>query len=687
MLISFDWLKEFINIRQSPEEVAGMLTMSGLEVDSSEVREGDTIFDVDLTPNRGDCLSVLGTARELCAVSGRKIKMPRFRMPSEDKRSWIKVSIENRDLCPRYAGRVIKGVKVEESPDWLKMKLEKSGIRPINNVVDVTNYVLLEYGQPLHAFDLEKLAEGHIRVASPGKSVAIVTLDGVKRRISKEMLLIWDGDTPVAVAGVMGGLSSEVSAGTTGIFLESACFDASSVRRTSSRLGVKTESSFRFERGIDILNVDRALDRASYLISELAGGLLCKGVDVFPRKYRPRSIKLKYKSVEDLLGITLSGTKVQDLISRTGAQIEDDDEYLHVEVPSYRNDIESEVDLIEEVARLYGYHKIKPVAPRVSVSTSGTIGTRKKIGSIKQLFCSRGYTEVINYSFMNPIMIGVLNIPENDPRANAVPIMNPLKQEESLARTMMVPSLIDNLIYNYNRGIKGIRLFEISKVFIGRNKKGERLPEEILKVGGISLAEKAHQLWSSGAEDFYTVKGDLDAMISELYATTVIWERSSEPFLHPGKSADLVINKNRVGFVGVLSPEILSELDVKIHNADVIVFEFDLDMILKEAGKRTVYERFSKYPFVQRDISILVDAEMSAQDVLIILRTFKSDLIDDVRVFDFYKGKNIPEGKVSLAFSVTYRSVDRTLSEEEIDNLHNDLTRYVLDKTGGKLRT
>jgi phenylalanyl-tRNA synthetase beta chain len=265
--------------------------------------------------------------------------------------------------------------------------------------------------------------------------------------------------------------------------------------------------------------------------------------------------------------------------------------------------------------------------------------------------------------------------------------MNPLKQEESLARTMIVPSLIDNLVYNYNRGIKGIRLFEVAKVFINKNKKGDKLPEEPLKVGGISLTEKAHQLWRSGAEDIYAVKGDIDAVTGELSATTGRWERSSQPFLHPGKSADLVFNKNRVGFVGVLSPGILTELDVKIHNADVIVFELDLDTILKEAGKRKVYEKFSKYPFVQRDISVLVDAEMSAQDVLIILRSFKSDLIDDVRVFDFYKGKNIPEGKVSLAFNVIYRSIDRTLSEEEIDNLHNDLTRHVLDKTGGKLRT
>jgi phenylalanyl-tRNA synthetase beta chain len=429
------------------------------------------------------------------------------------------------------------------------------------------------------------------------------------------------------------------------------------------------------------------MDRASYLISELAGGLLCRKVDVFPRQYRPRAVKLKYERVNDLLGLNLSRAKMQDLVSRTGANVEDLDDYLHVEVPSHRNDIENDVDLIEEVARLYGYPRISSEAPMIVVEAMPVNESRKKINSLKHLFCSRGYYEVINYSFMNPDVIETLKIGKDDPRTKAVKIVNPLRQEESLVRTSLVPSLLDNLIHNYHRGAKIIKIFEISKVFTNKNSKGEKLPQEGTRIGGLSLDEKEHQLWNSNIDDFFSVKGDIDAMVKELSILSGRWERSKEPFLHPGRSADLIINKKKAGFIGILSPEVIRKLDLKMHGVDTVLFEFDLDLLFASTEKRDVYERFSRYPHVQRDISLLVDTDKSAQDVLSIIASFKSDLLFDTRVFDFYRGKNIPEGRVSLAFSVTYGSYDRTLSEEEIDAVHNDLVEYVIDKTGGELRS
>lgn len=685
MLVPFRWLKEYVSIKKSPTEVAEILTMAGLEVEGLEQSGDDHILDISLTPNRGDCLSILGVAREIGAVTGKKIKYPKFQIPDADPRPYIKVRIDDKTLCRRYAGRVIKGVKVSPSPDWLKTKLESSGIRSINNIVDITNYVMLEYGQPLHAFNYEKLGTRMIRVARPGKTVKFRSLDGVERQIRKDTLLIWDGDVPVAIAGIMGGLESVVDETTTSIFLESACFDPISVRKSSSMIGLRTESSFRFERGIDLMSLDKALDRASSLISEVAGGYLCKMVDVYPKKYTPRYIKLNYGHANHLLGTSLSNLKTQDLLTRMGAQVEDTFNYLQVEVPSYRNDIERDVDLIEEIARLHGFQKIIPVPPAMKIGARPVNTARRKTRMIRHLLCQRDYSEVVNFSFMNDDILRVLKISKDDFRCNAVKIMNPLRQEESLMRTFLLPSLIANLQHNVNRGMRDVRLFEISRVFL-RHKTSEKLPVENLRLAGISLREDLHHLWKTSEDVFYRVKGAVDALLNSLHVLNFRWEMSLEPFLHPGKSADLFIGGKKAGFVGMLSPDILPLLDINIQKTGVGVFELDLDLLLSASSVSAVFEKFSVYPYVQRDLSILVDSTQSSQDILDVLRSFKSDLIDDIGVFDYFRGKNIPEGKVSFAFSITYRSFDRTLSEDEVDSVHCQIVEHLVKKTGAELR-
>lgn len=686
MLISLSWVRECVSVNRPASQVADMLTMAGLEVESIAENAGDTILDVSLTPNRGDCLSILGIAREIAAITGKKLKLPKMGPLNEDPKSPVKVRIENRNLCYRYAGRVIRGVRVSESPAWLRSRLEACGIRSINSIVDVTNYVMLELGQPLHAFDCDKLTSRLIRIAVPPKAFKFRTLDGVERHLSQDTLVIWDGERPSAIAGVMGGRESEVDQDTATIFLESACFDPISVRKTSSRLGLRTESSLRFERGIDILGVDRALERASYLISELSGGIPCRKVDMFPRKYSPRFIKLNFGAVSDLLGAEISPARVHDLLTRIGAQVEDTFQNFVVEVPSHRNDIERDVDLVEEVARLHGYPRIAAVAPKVDVGARPADLRRKKILWAKHCMIQRGYSEVVNFSFMNAQSLDLLRLADSDPRRRAVRIMNPLRQEDANLRTTLIPSLIGNLVHNLSRGNRDVKLFEVSRVFVRRTSQ-DRLPDEHLRISGIVLGERFYELWKSAASPYYEVKGEIAAMMNTLSVGEGVWRRSGEPFLHPGKGADLLLRGKKAGYIGVLSPEVFSSLDIKMQKSEIVVFDLDLDMLLAMSSGHAVYEKFSVYPYVQRDISVLIDADSSYQEILEVIRSFRSDLIDSIRGFDYYRGKHIAEGKASIAFTVTYRSFDRTLSEEEVEKVHSELIAHLLAKSGAQLRS
>lgn len=686
MLVSLNWLKEFVSVNRPARQVADMLTMAGLEVEAIVEKDGDSILDVSLTPNRGDCLSILGIAREIAAITGKKLKMARTGPLNEDPKSPVKVRIENRNLCYRYAGRVIRGIRVAQSPSWLRSRLEACGIRAINNIVDVTNYVMLECGQPLHAFDCDKLASRLIRIAVPPKAFKFRSLDGVERRLEQDTLMIWDGERPCAIAGIMGGRESEVGHETATVFLESAYFDPLSVRKSSSFLGLRTESSLRFERGIDLLGVDRALDRASYLISELSGGIPCRKVDVFPRKYSPRFIKLNFGTVSDLLGCQISPARVHELLSRIGAQVEDAFQYFVVEVPSHRNDIERDVDLVEEVARLHGYPRISAVAPKVDVGAHPVDLRRKNILRSKQFMTARGYTEVVNFSFMSSQALDLLGIPDNDPRRRTVGIVNPLRQEDANMRSTLIPTLIGNLVHNFSRGNREVKLFEVARIFIRRTSQ-DRLPDESLRISGLVLAPRDYELWKSDVSSYFAVKGEVVAMMNTLSVGEGTWRRSREPFLHPGKSADLLLGGKKAGFVGVLSPEVSSKLDIKMHKSEIVVFEFDLDMLLSISSGSTVYEKFSAYPYIQRDISILIDAEYSHQEMLEILRSYRSDLIHSIRVFDYYRGRNIPEGKASIAFTVTYRSFDRTLSEDEVEKVHTELVAHLLSQSGAELRS
>ncbi|RMG73889.1 MAG: phenylalanine--tRNA ligase subunit beta, partial [Nitrospirae bacterium] len=509
------------------------------------------------------------------------------------------------------------------------------------------------------------------------------TLDGVKRTVPSDGLLIWDGERPVALAGIMGGLDTEVTEATVNVFLESAYFEPSSIRKTSRRLGLSTESSYRFERGTDIEGLVRALDRAAFLIQELAGGTVSKRIDVYPERFSPKQIKLRYKEVARLLGADIGKDEIERILEALEfkALRKEQDSCLY-EVPTFRVDIFNETDLIEEVARHFGYSRIPSRTPKVEINP--VVDRRKRaLRIIKETMVVSGFSEAINYSFMNSRYLSLLGIKGDDPRTNSVKLLNPLRKEDEDLRTFLLPSLLDNLINNLNQNIRDIKLFEVSRVFI---RTSERLPSEPLHLGAVYLYYPGQRLWDEKLEPFYLLKGLIEKTLKRLNIASADFRASSEPFLHPKRSADVFIDGKRAGFVGVLSSQVKIALGLEDVREPVGVCEIDLDLLLDHYRDTHSFRALPAFPFVQRDISLLLSKELSSKEVLDLVASSGDELIEDYWIFDHYEGKNIPEGMKALGISIRYRAKDRTLTDEEVEASHRKLTEYLLERTGGRLR-
>lgn len=687
MRVPFEWLKELVNVTATAEEVAETLTMIGFEVEAVETMEDDTVFEVNVTPNRPDCLSIIGIAREVSAAFKVPLRMPLQDIQGDLPTSDFSIEILNPELCNRYAGRVIKDAVISDSPEWIKKRLDKCGIRPINNVVDITNYVLLEYGHPLHAFDADAIRGRKIRVATPytvsGKGTKMKTLDGVEHELPGDSLLIWDIRNPIAVAGVMGGLETEVNDVTKNIFLESAYFEPLSVRRTSKRLNLASESSYRFERGTDIEFLEKALNRAALLIKELAGGTIHEIVDEYPVEYKPESIQIQYERINRILGTELSKEELLEILKRLGITTEDRGDFFIVYPPAFRRDIKRDSDVAEEISRSYGYDRIPARIPRSPLSSKRSDKKMENIVRIREGMRKSGFTEVINYSFMSPSSLDIIAIAEEDRRRHTVAIKNPLRKEESLLRTTLIPSLIDNLKYNLDRGTKDIRFFEVSMVF---EDTGKMLPLEELRLGGIFYREKLPTLWKEDTHGFFLTKGALESLFGELKIKEYSFIPSSEPFLNRGQASDIYISDSHIGYIGVLTPDIAERLDLKKKRIEVVLFELNLDSLLPFISDSIKYSPIPRYPYVERDIAIVIDEDIPSSEIMEIIMAFPSELIEEVSVFDYFKEGNIPEGKKSLAFSIMYRSKEKTLTDEEVEKLHSSLVEHIIQKTGGEMR-
>jgi len=651
----------------------------------------DVVYEIGLTPNRADCLSVVGVAREISAMVEAELRLPVPVIAESDCASSDKTSVvvEDADLCPRYAARLIENVQIGPSPAWLVQRLEAVGMRSINNVVDITNFVMMELGQPLHAFDFNLLRGRRILVRRAQDGDQFTTLDGQIRTLMGSDLVICDGEGPVALAGVMGGGNSEVSQETTDILLESAYFNPTAIRRTSKRLGLHTESSHRFERGTDVDMVPLALDRAAALIAELADGSIASGVvDVYPEELTRRVVTITASRVSQVLGLEVDADDMRKKLSSIGLNCEHQadccDGVVSVTIPNFRPDLEREIDLIEEVARLIGYDHIPATMP-VSTLTCQQLPVHLSLErQVRDRMIQMGYAEVINYSFFNPNCLAKIRLAVDDLRRQNVQILNPLTEEQGSMRTTLVPSLLETAARNQAYRSEDLALFELRPVF--QPEAGAELPCESLRLTAVLCGRREPQGWSQSAEtaDFFDMKGVVEQLLAHLKIADVSWQTEhDEPFYHPGKSCALYKGERLLGTLGELHPEVLHSFDL---GQAVILCDLDAEALFDLSDDTVKFQPLSRFPDVQRDSAFLVDANITAQQALAVLGQVKIKDLESIELFDVYSGEGIPAGKKSLAIRACYRAMDRTLTDELIQNLHGKLIRAMEREFGAELR-
>ena len=635
----------------------------------------DTILDISITPNRPDWLCVIGVAREIAALTHQRVKYPRPTVTDrgEEIHQKTSVTILDQDLCPRYVARMIEEVKIGLTPQWMSHRLERVGIRSINNVVDVTNYVMMEYGQPLHAFDFEFLEGGRIIVRRAKEGEEFITLDGVKRTLDGEMLMICDGAKPVAIAGVMGGLNSEIKEYTKRVLLESAYFNPAGNRRTSKKLGLETEAAYRFGRGIDFGGCLVAANRATQLIQELAGGRVVEGVvDVYPTPITPSPIRLSVKKVRQILGTEVSAERVRNCLEDLELEVRGGDgDVLVVTPPSFRGDLEREIDLIEEVARLDGYEKIPLTLPKGPPSSEERSKESLVESKAIDTLIYHGYHEVINYSFTSPTSWDRIGLPPDDPRRQHLRILNPLTEDFSVMRTTLIPGLMETVRHNVSRKNSNLKLFELKKVFPPQ--AGERLPKEVKFLAGLAMGfeRDPHWAFSPRLVDFYDIKGCVEDLLDGLQIKEAMFSKADDiPYLHPGKASKVILNHEVLGVLGEVHPQVLGHYEV---HETVYLFEMDFSKMVKWAGEGRRFQPLPKFQAVYRDLSIVVDKALEAERVVEAIRAFRQPFVEEVALFDIYQGPPIPEGKKGVSYRIRYQANDRTLTDEEVNRYHEKL--------------
>ncbi len=622
----------------------------------------DVVLDVDITPNRPDCMSMVGMAREVAALTGGQLRMPDFSVretggPIEDL---ITIRTEDLEGCPRYTARAVTGVKIAPSPPWMQRRLVAAGLRPISNVVDVTNYVLLELGQPLHAFDMELLGGRTIIVRKARRGEVMTTLDDVERQLDDRSLVIADEERPVALAGIIGGEDSEVRDNTTNILIESAYFDPKSILLTSKRLGVRTEASARFERGTDPEGTRLAADRAALLMASLAGGSTASGVmDVYPTRITPVTIQLRPGRVNRILGSDISKAEMVEILERLEAAAGEGD-VLDVTVPSFRHDLEREIDLIEEIARVHGLDGIPGEVPSGAGFDAGLSAEQQLDERLTDALISRGISQVISYSFMHPGDLDLLGIPEDDELRRVVTLINPIAETGEVMRTNMLPGLLRIAVSNANRGNRDLSLFEKGRVFMVG--EPDELPEEREVVGIVMCGQRQVKDWLADSRevDFFDLKGAIEDTCAEM-GVPAEFSSLELPFLAPGRSANIVVGGGPAGFMGQLHPSVAEAFGLE---QDAYVAEFSATAVTRSAALERSYTPVGRFPNVKVDIAAIVDANIEAGLVEEEILASGGELLRSVRLFDVYSGQQIPDGKKSLAYALEFGSASGTLTDE-----------------------
>ena len=634
----------------------------------------DTVFELEITPNRPDCLSHIGIARELSAYYGKELKYPETEIKSEisEKTSDnVKVSIEDRNLSRRYVTRILKNVTVKESPKWLKERIEAVGLRSINNIVDVSNFILMEMNHPNHVFDLDKIEGNEIKVKSAVKGDKLVTLDEQERELEDGDIVICDSKKILALGGVMGGLDSEVTDNTKNILLEVAQFNPQNVRKTSRRLTLSSDSSYRFERGIDVEDSIKVINRLANLIQEVAGGEILNGyVDVYPVPHENKVAELNFERLNRFVGKVIPREKVIEILRNLEIDVKDNGDTLTLTAPSYRGDLELEQDYFEEVIRMYGFDNIENILPRVDINKNSTLDTTKLTDRVKTICASVGLKEVINYSFIPKDALQKLKF-TGVSEDKLIDISNPITEDFVTMRPTLLYSLIKNAKDNMNRNVSNIRFFEVSRTF----EKAEELAKEDIKVGIILAGENDKTLWNPKPVhyDFYDLKGIVEEIFSKLRFQSFSIKRSVQTEFHPGRSADIFVGKEYIGSFGEIHPDVLENFG--LNKKTVLVAEFNIELIKKYINKPFVYQGIVKYPAVPRDLALVMNENILVGDVLKTIEKIDKK-VEKVELFDIYQGIGVEPGKKSVAISILLRDDSKTLEEKEI----NDIIDKILAK-------
>jgi len=648
----------------------------------------EEILHLELTPNRSDCLGLIGVAFEVAALTGANVVFPPCE-PVERGRNlkdFFQVKVEDTELCPRYTARAIEDLVIAKSPLWMQLRLLKAGIRPISNVVDVTNYVMWEYGQPLHAFDLDLLAAGEIIVRRARADEELITLDGVKRKLDHEVLIIADSSKAVGLAGVMGGKNTEITAATRAVLIEAAAFNPKNIRRTARCFTLPSEASQRFEKGVNHETVLQAQNRAAYLIGELTDGKVLNGlIDINSSAIKPWTIQLRPSRVNKILGTDIAEEEIMAILQRLGLQLElENEDQLVVTVPLRRPDLLIEEDLVEEIVRLHGYDRVPTTLPHGELIENRESLSERLKSLIRDLLVSCGFYECITYSFINPDILSRLRIAEDDRRMLLIPVQNPFSEEQAAMRTTLLPGLLKAAQHNISYRELNMQLFELGAVYTPRELPIENLPEETERLTLLVSGFVPEPSWvtPSRRADFYEIKGALEVIFKRMQVEGITYIDRAEPFTHPTRSAQLLLDGLKIGFIGELHPDVAADFAL---SQPVTLAEIELDPLFRKANLVPRVVALPRYPAANRDLAVVVSKEISASELEEAIWGAGGKLLSAVRLFDLYEGKQVPAGKRSLAYSLIFRREEGTLTEAEISEILKKIEE-ALFKFGATLR-
>jgi phenylalanyl-tRNA synthetase beta chain len=649
----------------------------------------DHVMEIGLTPNRPDCLSILGIAREIAAIQKTELKYPDYSINDESKDIFqaTSVTIEAPEHCPRYCARLVENISVGPSPFWMQDRLLSVGLRPINVIVDITNFVMMETGQPLHAFDFDRLAQNRIVVRTAKDKEVFTTLDGKRRELNSETLMICDGEKPVAIGGVMGGENSEIQQNTTRVLIESACFDPVSIRKTSKYLGLSTDASHRFERGVDPDGTVKALNRAASLMSDISGGHIVPGlIDENPIRFETQSIKLNTTNANRVLGLSLQASHMQELLESVGFLVQSEDsQQLVVTPPSFRVDVSRPQDLMEEIARIYGYDQIPTTFPLIPAQRRIPSVQWDFRGRIKDLMQSLGFNEVINYSFMDDKACDLLELHANDKRRKVLPILNPLNEDMAVMRTCLISGLLRAMHLNLSQQMKTLRIFEVGNTFISQGQ--DSLPEENEYLAALWTGSRNdHSLHIKDAEcDFYDIKGAAEALLRSLEIQEVVFTKMSDnscQYTKAGQSARILSEGKDIGIMGEIDPKVISAFDLK---QKAFIFELDLKIMSFLTPKTKQFQPVPRFPATFRDVTIIIDKHIESGEVVEMVRNTNDTLIESVFLYDLYEGDPIPKGHKSITLRIVYRSAEKTLEDTDVTPVTQRIAKSLLDKLNASL--